>query len=95
MNIHTFNITEHTEWLWSKAKKYPFVYFGEIDGVMVAATIVEFDYGLESYHRLCAESIMPNKTVGVNDMYEKLMSRAIEIKNYGMPTNTDKTIQIK
>ena len=93
MNIKTFNITEHIDWLWGKAKQYPFVYFEKIDDVLVAATIVGIkSHDDKKYQRLCAESIMPNKTVGANGLYEKLIKNAQENIEYGIPCEIDKLI---
>ena len=76
----------------SKAPMYPKVYFEDKGGCQWVTTMVEFNYNGVRYKRHHVESIVPNKNVGTNDLYNKLIDAAEMCIKMAIPCQFDEII---
>ena len=86
-DVKTFR--SQIESLRSKAPMYPKIYFEDKGGCQWATTMVEFVYNGIRYKRHHVESIVPNKNVGTNELYGKLIKAAENCILFAVPYEFD------
>lgn len=76
----------------TNAPLYPKVYFEFKDGHHWITSIVEFEYNNVIYKRHHVESIIPTPTVGINNLYNKLVDAAELTIKSGIPCVFDEIV---